>query len=203
MNKGKIFIVGLGPGHKDYILPKATEILNSVDLIIGFKRAVESIDFIEGQKLVINTLKDTIDILNKNKELNIGILASGDPCYYGITNYVKNNTESEIEVIPGISSFQYLTSKLSLPWQGAYLGSMHGREGEFISKVKENDMTLWLTDKKYKANVLCKMLIEEGIDATIYVGENLSYEDEIITCGKLEDVQYKEFNELSVVIIKK
>ncbi|MEG0642065.1 MAG: precorrin-6y C5,15-methyltransferase (decarboxylating) subunit CbiE [Clostridium sp.] len=202
-NEGKVFIIGLGPGHRDYILPKAIETLKSVDLILGFKRALESIDFIEGNKEVIGTLKDTVSMINENKELNIGVLASGDPSYYGITNYIKNNVSMTIEVIPGLSSFQYLTTKLVLPWQGAYLGSMHGREDNFINKVKEYEMSLWLTDKKYKANYLCEMLVNANIRATMYVGENLSYEDEKITIGTLEELRLRDFSDLSVVVIKK
>ena len=38
-----IYIVGLGPGHKDYIMPKALETMKKSDIIIGFKRAIDSL----------------------------------------------------------------------------------------------------------------------------------------------------------------
>lgn len=37
-----IYIVGLGPGHRDYILNKAIKVLEEVNFIMGFKRAIES-----------------------------------------------------------------------------------------------------------------------------------------------------------------
>ena len=43
-----LYIVGIGPGHKEYILPKAVNILNKCNVILGFSRAIESIDYIEG-----------------------------------------------------------------------------------------------------------------------------------------------------------
>ena len=51
-----IYIVGLGPGHKDYIMPKALEIMEKSDVIIGFKRAIESLDFINNKKIYISKL---------------------------------------------------------------------------------------------------------------------------------------------------
>lgn len=43
----KVYIVGLGPGHKDYMIYCAINNLENVDVIIGFKRAIESLDFIK------------------------------------------------------------------------------------------------------------------------------------------------------------
>ena len=53
-----------------------------------------------------------MDYITKNIEKDIAIIASGDPCFYGIANYIKNNFKGEIEIVPGISSFQYLMCKL-------------------------------------------------------------------------------------------
>ena len=98
-----IYIVGLGPGHRDYIMPKALEIMKKSDIIIGFKRAIESLDFIDNKKFYINKLSDIDQFIddkeNENKDAlineqkinkNISIVASGDPTFYGITNYIKS-----------------------------------------------------------------------------------------------------------------
>jgi cobalt-precorrin-7 (C5)-methyltransferase len=123
-----VYIVGLGPGHKDYIMPKALEIMKKSDIIIGFKRAIDSLEFINNNKLYINKLSDIDEVIFSEEYGDISIVASGDPTFYGITNYIKGKYYSEIEVIPGISSFQYLTCKLNMPWNDAYLGSLHGRK---------------------------------------------------------------------------
>ena len=68
------------------------------------------------------------------------------------------------------------------------MGSMHGREENFIEVVKENKLSIWLTDKKNTPSELSKRLIENSIDCTIYVGENLSYEDENITIGSPREI---------------
>jgi cobalt-precorrin-7 (C5)-methyltransferase len=197
-----VYIVGIGPGSPKYIIPLAVETMEKVDIIIGFERAMKSIPRINVQNIIVKTLKDIIDYIITNNHKDIAIIASGDPCFYGITNYIKNNFDGDIEIIPGISSFQYLMCKLQKPWQNAYVGSMHGREEEFIKIVQGNKISVWLTDKINSPQVLCAKLFDNKINATVYVGEELSYVDERIIKGTVEEIMDKTFNDLSVVVIE-
>lgn len=198
-----ITLVGLGPGSKEYMLLKAMETLNNSSIVIGFSRAVESLDFISTPKVAVNNLKGIIEFIENNPSENISIVASGDPCFYGVLNYLKRNINEEITVIPGISSFQYLMSKLGKPWQEAKLSSLHGREGDFIKEVREVNLSIWLTDKINNPTKLAKQLHDEDIECTIYVGENLSYEDEKITIGSPKEVALKEFSELNIMVVER
>jgi len=200
-----IYIVGLGPGHKDYIMIKALEIMKKSNVIIGFKRAIDSLDFIENKKIYINKLSDIDKFIcsKENKDNNISIVASGDPTFYGITNYIKSKTDLEIEVIPGISSFQYLTCKLKMPWNNAYLGSLHGRFEEFLEKINDNELSIWLTDKENNPAMLCKMLYEAEIKCKVIIGENLSYEDEIISEGSPIEFLNAIYSPLSIFVVDK
>lgn len=197
-----VYIVGIGPGSREYILPAAVETLKRSDVILGFRRAIESVDFIESKKQVEKSLSEILRYLTENNDKIISIVASGDPCFYGISDYIKKNYNGEIKIISGISSFQYLCSKLNKSWSNAYLSSLHGREEEFLEKVKENKTSIWLTDKKNSPNNLCRKLLNEKIDARVYIGENLSYEDEKISIGNPEEFIDNEFSELTVIIIE-
>ncbi|MFT5872403.1 MAG: precorrin-6y C5,15-methyltransferase (decarboxylating) CbiE subunit [Clostridium sp.] len=197
-----VYIVGIGPGDPKYIIPLALETMEKADVIIGFERASMSIPKINVDKIIVKTLKDIMDFITKNVGKNIAIIASGDPCFYGISNYIKNNFKGEIEIVPGISSFQYLMCKLQKPWQNAYLGSMHGRQEEFVKVAGRPGVSVWLTDKSNSPQALCKKLYENNIKATVYVGEELSYEDERIIKGTVEEIKDKTFNDLSVVVIE-
>lgn len=196
-----IYIVGIGPGDKKYILPYAIEILQKCNLIIGFKRALTSINFIKNKQLEVKSLKQILEIINE-QNTDIAIVASGDPCFYGISEYIKRNFLSEIKIIPGLSSFQYLTSKIGESWQDSYLGSLHGREDEFIQKVTEYKKSIWLTDKKNNPVYLCDLLEKNNISAEIVVGENLSYDDERIIRGSVKDFKELQFSGLTVMLIK-
>ena len=52
-----VYIVGLGPGNRDYILKKAIDILNKSDVIIGFERLIKNLD-----KYIIEEEKGTFKI---------------------------------------------------------------------------------------------------------------------------------------------
>ncbi|NRW85928.1 cobalt-precorrin-7 (C5)-methyltransferase [Clostridium beijerinckii] len=188
-----IYIVGLGPGHRDYIMPKALEILKKSNIIIGFKRALDSLEFIDNKKIYINKLIDINEYIcdEKNRSMIISIVASGDPTFYGITNYIKSKATLEFQVIPGISSFQYLTCKLNMSWNNAYLGSLHGRKEDFLTVVNNHDLSIWLTDKENNPAILCEILHKEKVRCKVVIGENLSYEDEIITNGTPEEFMNK------------
>ncbi|MBV7275252.1 precorrin-6y C5,15-methyltransferase (decarboxylating) subunit CbiE [Clostridiaceae bacterium UIB06] len=198
----KVYIVGIGPGSKDYIMPKAVDTMRICDVVVGFKRAMESLDFIDGNKIVVNKIAEVIDIINSDKYESISIAASGDPLFYGITDYLKKNYGGDIEVIPGLSSFQYMMAKLGKSWQGSFLGSLHGREQNFYELVRENRISIWLTDSKHSPSYMCSLLKEKDIEANIYVGQNLSYEDEKIIGGTTDEVEKIEFDGLCVVVVE-
>lgn len=197
-----VYIVGIGPGNPKYVIPLAVETMEKVDVILGFERATMSVSKINVQKIIVKTLKDIINYITENIDKDVAIIASGDPCFFGITNYIKSNFKGKIEIVPGISSFQYLMCKLQKPWQNAYLGSMHGRREEFIEIVREHEISVWLTDKSNSPQALCRKLFDNSIKATVYVGEELSYEDERIIRGSVEEIKDKIFDDLCVVVIK-
>ena len=198
-----LFIVGIGPGSKDYILPKAVQVLRNSDMILGFERALLSIDFDYNKKQVVKSLKEVIFYAEKNMDKNISVVASGDPCFYGITDFVNRSYKGSSEVVPGISSFQYFCAKLNKSWQGSFLGSLHGREEDLLQRVKENSISIWLTDKNNTPGFICSCLKKSKLKTVVYIGENLSYEDEKITVGEPEKFINTNFSELCVVIIER
>ena len=156
----------------------------------------------DSEKEMLHKLNTLISDL-ENKDKNISIVASGDPTFYGITNYIKSKSVLEIEVIPGLSSFQYLTCKLKMTWNNAHLGSLHGRSEEFLEQINNSKLSIWLTDKEKNPSALCKILHEAKIKCKVVIGENLSYKDEIISEGIPKDFINKSYSSLSVFMVYK
>lgn len=199
-----VYIVGLGPGSKDYILPKAIDTLKKSNVIIGFKRLINDLDFINTNKIVISSLRETLEYIQQNGQDNIiSLVASGDPSFFGISEYIKKNYPGNIVVIPGISSFQYLTTKLNKSWNYAFTGSVHARNEDFIEKVKVNKLSIWLTDNKNNSAFLCKLLNENNIECTVIIGEHLSYENERILQGKPIEFINEEVSDMAILIVEK
>ncbi len=202
----KINVLGMGPGHKDYILPITLRLIEKSDVLIGGRRILK--DFEETNKEMVYINKDLLSIIeyikeNKDKK-RIALLLSGDTGFYSMLEFIKKHFHDEsLNVIPGISSYQYLISKLKKTWHNSFVGSVHGRELDIVETVKNNSTVILLTDNKYSPSNIAKLLINEGLnDRTIYVGENLSYENERIIKGSPKDIVELEKKGMSVVVIE-
>ena len=97
-------------------------------------------------------------------------------------NYLGNIFgREEIEVIPGISSVQYMFAKLGLHWYDAFVSSLHGKEFDFAEKMNKYNKMGLLTDNKFTPQKIAEKLFRNSQnDIKIFVGENLSYENEKI-----------------------
>lgn len=57
------------------------------------------------------------EVVEKEQKKKISILVSGDSGYYSLVPYLKKVLREEFDIIPGLSSFQYLFSKIGENWQ--------------------------------------------------------------------------------------
>ena len=121
-------VAGVGPGNPKYMTVDVAEKIKNAEKILAFGRVGVSIKPIRDDYTQVNRVDEIIDFLNDEK--NVLLLASGDPNFYGIVEYLKRKEISIKEVLPGISSFQYMMAKLKKPWQEAKFISLHGRSTE-------------------------------------------------------------------------
>ena len=118
----------------------------------------------------------------------------------------KNLLDIEFNVIPGISSFQYLFVKIGESWENYSLYSMHGRELGIIEALKKSTAgIILLTDNENSPYYIGRILMKNNfLDIKIVVGERLSYEDERITEFYARDTEeHKRDYKMNVVILKK
>ncbi len=135
----------------------------------------------------------------------IVVAVSGDTGFYSLLSYMRKNfTEEDFDVVPGISSLQYMYSRIGRVHQNSFVGSVHGRDLEFAKLVLEYETVGLLTDQKNTPSTIAKSLKKAGLrDVKIYVGENLSYNNEVITRGTPDEILGKTFSDLVVVILEK
>ncbi len=208
----KFQIIGLGPGHRDYILPLAKRAIEEAQLIICAKRheeairqaglAHESTYFIhmEGQIPQIPEI-----IRGHWQDLEVAVVVSGDPGFYSLLKFLsKHFDRNAYEVIPGISSLQYAFMKVGIPHQTAYMGSVHGRETDIAEIMGQYHVAGFLTDSKWTPAAIADELIKNKIqDVLLHAGEHLSYDHERWVTGTPEEMKDQEFDALSVVIIER
>ena len=203
----KVHILGLGPGNSSYILPVTKEIIKDSDIIIGGKRNIESIlELVENKEIyyVDIFLDRMINYIEKNSNKKISVIVSGDTGFYSLLTYIKNNYSGKLEVISGISSMQYMFSKICETWDDAFISSVHGRDLDFSNHLGTYKKIGLLTDNKYTPQNIAKILLEKNLtNFEIIVGENLSYDNEIIRKYKVEDLTFEEKKfDINVVVIR-
>lgn len=197
-----INIVGLGPGNIGYCTKLGEELIYNSDVVIGGKRNLDSIVGFKGEKIELNTnLKEIIEYLNDNKNKNISVIASGDPSIYGIGKYLSNNIDKDnLNIVSGISSMQYIFSKICVDMNDLYITSSHGKIPDF-DYILNHKKVCMVTDNKIGPREIAKEILKRGLKKVMVVGENLSYDNEKITVAKPSEIIETEKFEMNVVVI--
>ncbi|HBH3603107.1 TPA: cobalt-precorrin-7 (C(5))-methyltransferase [Clostridioides difficile] len=197
-----INIIGLGPGNLDYITKKGENLISTSDVLIGGKRNLESIKNFEGEKIVLDSnLREIIEYINNNKEKQISIIASGDPLIYGIGRYLSKNIDNKmLNVVSGISSLQYIFSKIYIDMNDVYITSSHGKVPDF-DYILSHKKVCMVTDSKIGPKQISREIIDRNLNKIIVVGENLSYDNEKITIAKPEEIIRMDNFDMNVVVI--
>ena len=207
----KINVVGLGPGNIKYLSNAGINCIKEAEIVIGSTRQLSDLKTIISEKqeiYILGKLTELIGYLKENIERKITIIVSGDTGYYSLVPYLsKNLTKDILNIIPNISSYQYLFSKIGENWQNFRLASVHGREFDYVKNIDDKDIAglVLLTDDIQNPYEVSKNLYNSGVrNLTVIVGENLSYDNEKITILKIED--YEKLNrkfDMNVLILKK
>lgn len=136
--KGKIYIIGTGPGNIEHITPYAQKAIKKSDVIIGYDTYLDLIKDLIKSKQVFSTgmtkeierCKKAVQIASKGE--TVAMISSGDAGIYGMaglvfeilkrqdkdksTDFVANLPLAfSVEVIPGISALSACASRLGAP----------------------------------------------------------------------------------------
>ena len=211
VQSNKINVVGLGPGNIKYLSTAGIDCIKEAEIIVGSTRQLSDLKTIISEKqeiYILGKLTELIGYLKENIERKITIIVSGDTGYYSLVPYLsKNLTKDILNIIPNISSYQYLFSKIGENWQNFRLASVHGREFDYVKNIDDKDIAglVLLTDDIQNPYEVSKNLYNSGVrNLTVIVGENLSYDNEKITILEIED--YEKLNrkfDMNVLILKK
>jgi precorrin-3B C17-methyltransferase len=128
--KGKLLIIGFGPGSFEHITERARQAIHESDMVIGYKTYVELIEgLLTGQKIISTGMTEEVSRAQeavKQAELGkkVAVISSGDAGVYGMAGLVYEvliekgwnpSTDVEVEVIPGISAINSCASLLGAP----------------------------------------------------------------------------------------
>ena len=200
----RVNIVGIGPGNPKLLTGAAREAIEQSTILIGDKRMLAN--FASGKR-TYDTIK-TAEICkicgeaDEDKDV-VSVLVSGDVGFFSLAKTISGKLpDCECVRYCGISSLVYFAQLLEMSWDDAKIVSMHGRKQNFIEAVAHNKKVFALTGGENSPQALCAKLCAHGLGGvTVYVGENLSYDDEKVTCLTAEEGAEKTFGSLSVMMI--
>ena len=200
----QVNIVGIGPGNPELLTAAARQAIEKSNILIGDKRMLAA--FADENKIIHPTIKvaEIVEAIQKADAMDeVAVLVSGDVGFFSLAKTISGKLpQCNCTRYCGISSLVYFASKLEMSWDDAKIVSMHGREQKLVSAVAQNEKVFSLTGGDNSPKVLCQKLCDHGLgDVKVYVGENLSYAEEKITCATAEEISKLEFPSLSVMMI--
>lgn len=199
--KPGITLLGIGMGSPETLTVEGQRAVSSADVVIGAKRMADAVRQ-PFQKVVYEYRSDKIAeyIAAHPEHERIVIALSGDVGFYSGARKLLEKLPKETEVLCGISSAAYFMAKIRLSWEDAKIVSAHGRECNLISHIRYNKKVFAILGTQDGVAALAAKLVYYGMgEVLLYVGENLSYENERIFEKRAEELTGYKGDALSVV----
>ncbi|MFL6433423.1 MAG: precorrin-6y C5,15-methyltransferase (decarboxylating) subunit CbiE [Nitrososphaeraceae archaeon] len=225
----KLFVIGVGPGSPKYLTDVAKDIIYRCHYIAGYKYTLNIIEDIIDRRMqtIYEVTMDNQEHIYQDIYIK---MKDGDYCaipFTGDVNFSESEVvdrllelfgEDNVEIIPGISSIQIAAAKSRVPLDKAYIvtfhvsGDIEQRKLELVKAVMDMKSIIllprpWPKDitRKFMESDIAIFLKENGIDTSnlkVWVFENLTIDNkETIFEGKVNELEKREFSELSVMVI--
>ena len=220
---GEVFAVGVGPGSQNYITEIVRKTIVGADIIVGHKYTLDIISsLIQDKKVHIITMEDQEKTYQQiKKELGGGVLVVP---FTGDVNFSESEVVDrlievfgEVEIIPGISSVQVAASKAKIPLDKSKVITMHVTTSIEEKKIELQKAMLdgfniiliprpWPKDPKkhFMPSEVAIYLKKNGFDTSnipVCVFESLTNGREQTFAGSMQELEGKEFSDLSVLVI--
>jgi precorrin-3B C17-methyltransferase len=127
---GKLYVVGVGPGHHDHMTFRAKQVIEESEIIVGYETYVDLVeDLIAGKQVYRYAMTQEVDRANQAIEFAesgkvVSLVSSGDPGIYGMIGLIYEilaekgwSKESGIyvECVPGVSSLNSCAALVGSP----------------------------------------------------------------------------------------
>lgn len=188
----EVVVAGIGMGNQALLTEQVREDIKKAQVIIGAERMLKfakeiltaSDDFGQGKKYIQSYHPGEIaEAVKEGGENSYCVVMSGDTGFYSGAKKLKaqleENSDIQVQLHAGISSLSYLCAAFGKDYNDISLASLHGRTENIAYKVRTNRLVFLITDGN--GTEVAEHLCEYGLpEVTLYVGCQLSYEDETL-----------------------
>ena len=214
--------MGVGPGSPRYITETVREIIEGCDVVVGYRYTLKTIEHLtRGKEVHEITMNDQEKSYQKILlELNGKILVIP---FTGDVNFSESEVVDRlveifggVEIVPGISSIQVAASKAQVPLDKSKVITMHVTMSIEDKKLELQKALIdgysvilvprpWpkQPDKHFMPSEIAVYLKEQGFDTAkmkVHVFEAITTKGETEFVGVVEDLEGKEFSDLTVMV---
>ncbi len=210
--RGKLKVVGLGPGSPDLRAPRATMAIRSAEVVVGYGPYVEMCaDLLTGEQIVVKSPigaeleRVGLAVEEAARGRSVVLLASGDPGVFALAAPVIEMAAHEgidVEVIPGVTASLAVSAILGAPLSHDHaiisLSDLTTPWDEILERVEaaaKSDMAIALYNPRSEGRQdnleTVRLILMKHREAATPVGlvtnaEREGQEIELTTLGKLD-----------------
>jgi cobalt-precorrin-7 (C5)-methyltransferase len=219
---GVVYAVGVGPGLPSYMTEVVKKIILDSNIIIGYKYTLGTIsELIQNKEVYEITMENQEKIYQKiHQELGDRVLIIP---FTGDVNFSESEVVDrlieifgDVKIISGISAIQVAAAKAKIPLDKSKVITMH-----VTTPIEEKKLELqkalidgynaiviprpWPNDpqKHFMPSEIAVYLKKNGFDTSkmkVHVFEALTTENETGFVGTVDQLEEKEFSDLSVMV---
>ncbi len=202
----EISVVGITDAGPGSLLPEARHLVEVADLLCGGERHLAFFPHHTAEQFVIKSnIPELVQRLRGETRPAV-VLASGDPCWYGIGPLLAERLgRDRVRILPNVSSAQLAFARLGLASQDAVMLSAHGRPLERILPVALTaQKVVILTDERNTPSTIARALLNAGSeDAHADVFEHIGGPRERHVSGRLSEIATQEFAALNLLVVRR
>ena len=128
--KGRLYVVGVGPGSHDHMTYRAKQVIEESEIIVGYETYVGLVeDLIAGKEVYRYPMTQEVDRANQaigfaESGRVVSLVSSGDPGIYGMVGLIYEilaekdwdaNSGIYVESVPGVSSLNSCAALVGSP----------------------------------------------------------------------------------------
>lgn len=128
--KGNLAIVGLGPGRREYMTPRALKVIAGADYVIGNALYLDPLEpLLFGKNVIRSSMGKEVERAQQAIDLAqshaVAIVSGGDAGVYGMASIVlevleHSGADIDVEVIPGVTAANAAASRIGSPLSGDF-----------------------------------------------------------------------------------
>ena len=128
--RGRISLVGIGPGHTDHMSARARQTIAEADTVIGYVTYIKLVDeLLQGKEVIRKSMTEELDRAVHALEAaqagkRVALISSGDAGVYGMAGPTYEvlfqagwtpDSDVDVEIVPGASALNSCAARVGAP----------------------------------------------------------------------------------------